>query len=130
MSRRPSAFCALVALMSLVVLPTNSTAEPRQDAAGAQEQASQAREEVITVSATRLPVRLSDLPVAARTWDGRALQDAPAMVLDEALRSSPAVSLFRRTSSRDSHPTTQGLNLRGIAPSGVSRALVLVDGVP
>ncbi|MGD8818109.1 MAG: TonB-dependent receptor plug domain-containing protein, partial [Acidobacteriota bacterium] len=89
-----------------------------------------AREETITVTATRLPVRLSDLPVAARAWDAAELQSAPAIVIDEALRDSPAVSLFRRTSSRDSHPTTQGLNLRGIAPSGVSRALVLLDGVP
>ena len=86
--------------------------------------------EVITVSATRLPVRLSELPTAARAWDGAELQRAPAVVLDDALRSSPAVGLFRRTSSRDSHPTALGLNLRGIAPSGVSRALVLVDGIP
>ncbi len=90
----------------------------------------QKREEVITVSATRLPVRLSDLPVAAITWEARDLERAPAIVIDEALRSSPSVSLFRRTSSRDSHPTAQGLNLRGIAPSGVSRALVLIDGIP
>ncbi len=88
------------------------------------------REETISVTATRLPVRVSDLPAAAIAWEARELQDAAAIVLDEALRSSPAVSLFRRTSSRDSHPTAQGLNLRGIAPSGVSRALVLVDGVP
>ena len=33
----------------------------------------QRREEVITVSATRLPVRLSDLPVAAITWEARDL---------------------------------------------------------
>jgi outer membrane receptor protein involved in Fe transport len=101
-------------------------------AAQADDQAQQEarREEIITVTATRLPVRLSDLPVAARAWSAEELQAAPAIVLDDALRAAPAVSLFRRTSSRDSHPTTQGLNLRGIAPSGVSRALVLVDGVP
>ena len=130
MSRKPLAFCALVGLIPLLALPRVAAAEPRQDAAGTQEQTPQRREEVITVSATRLAVRLSDLPVAARAWTARELQDAPAIVLDEALRSSPAVSLFRRTSSRDSHPTAQGLNLRGLAPSGVSRALVLVDGVP
>lgn len=130
MSRRPSAFCVLAGLISFVAFPTVAAAELRQDAAGTREQTPQRREEVITVTATRLPVRLSDLPVAARAWEARELQDAPAIVLDEALRSSPAVSLFRRTSSRDSHPTSQGLNLRGIAPSGVSRALVLVDGVP
>ena len=39
-------------------------------------------------------------------------------------------SLFRRTSSLSSHPTAQGVSLRGIGPSGVSRTLVLLDGVP
>ena len=34
------------------------------------------------------------------------------------------------SSSLSSHPTTQGVSLRGIGPSGVSRTLVLVDGVP
>ena len=33
-------------------------------------------------------------------------------------------------SSLSSHPTAQGVSLRGIGPSGVSRTLVLVDGVP
>src|SRR5688572_32071626 len=39
-------------------------------------------------------------------------------------------SLFRRTSSLSAHPTAQGVSLRGIGPSGVSRSLVLIDGVP
>ena len=37
---------------------------------------------------------------------------------------------FRRTSSLAAHPTAQGVSLRGIGPSGVSRTLVLLDGVP
>ena len=39
-------------------------------------------------------------------------------------------SLFRRSSSLASHPTTHGVSLRGIGASGASRTLVLVDGVP
>ena len=50
--------------------------------------------------------------------------------LDEALMSVPAVSLFRRTSSLSSNPTTLGLSLRAIAPSGAGRTLVTLDGVP
>ena len=46
------------------------------------------------------------------------------------LRQIPTFSLFRRTSSLSSHPTAQGVSLRGIGPSGVSRTLVLLDGVP
>jgi outer membrane receptor protein involved in Fe transport len=50
--------------------------------------------------------------------------------LDEALRTVPGVSLFRRTSSSVANPTTQGLSLRAIAPSGAGRALVTLDGAP
>jgi outer membrane receptor protein involved in Fe transport len=42
----------------------------------------------------------------------------------------PAVSLFRRTSSLGANPTTQGISLRAIAPSGAGRTLVTLDGVP
>src|SRR5439155_13503317 len=46
------------------------------------------------------------------------------------LRAVPTFSLFRRTSSLSSHPTSQGVSLRGLGPSGVSRTLVLLDGIP
>src|SRR5690349_23102553 len=50
--------------------------------------------------------------------------------LDEALKAAPGVSLFRRTGSGAANPTTQGLSLRSIAPSGAGRALVTLDGAP
>jgi outer membrane receptor protein involved in Fe transport len=50
--------------------------------------------------------------------------------LDDALRGTPGFSLFRRSSSRVSNPTTQGVTLRGVSGSGASRTLVLADGVP
>ena len=58
------------------------------------------------------------------------IRNSPAVVADDVLRQIPTFSLFRRTSSLSSHPTTQGVSLRGIGPSGVSRTLVLVDGAP
>ena len=58
------------------------------------------------------------------------IKQSPAMVADDVLRQIPTFSLFRRTSSLASHPTAQGVSLRGIGPSGVSRTLVLLDGVP
>ncbi|HEY6359836.1 MAG TPA: TonB-dependent receptor, partial [Vicinamibacterales bacterium] len=53
-----------------------------------------------------------------------------AGALDDALRNTPGFSLFRRSSSRVSNPTTQGVTLRGVSGSGASRTLVLADGVP
>lgn len=50
--------------------------------------------------------------------------------LDVALSRVPGLSLFRRDNSLSANPTTQGLSLRSIAPSGAGRALVTLDGVP
>ncbi len=50
--------------------------------------------------------------------------------LDHALEQVPGLSLFRRDSSLSANPTTQGVSLRSIAPSGAGRALVTLDGVP
>ncbi|MBL6937672.1 MAG: TonB-dependent receptor [Alphaproteobacteria bacterium] len=50
--------------------------------------------------------------------------------LDRALAQVPGLSLFRRDSSLSANPTTQGVSLRSIAPSGAGRALVTLDGVP
>lgn len=50
--------------------------------------------------------------------------------VDEAVGATPGVSLFRRTSSLSANPTTQGISLRAIAPSGAGRTLVTLDGVP
>ena len=50
--------------------------------------------------------------------------------LDAALKQVPGLSLFRRDTSLSANPTTQGVSLRSIAPSGAGRALVTLDGVP
>ena len=42
----------------------------------------------------------------------------------------PGFTLFRRTSSRVSNPTAQGITLRGLGGTGASRSLVLADGMP
>lgn len=69
-------------------------------------------------------------PSAVTTLNAEALQASPAQTLDDALRTVPGFSLFRRSSSRVANPTTQGATLRGLAASGSSRALVLADDIP
>ena len=59
-----------------------------------------------------------------------AAQIRGATELDAALEQVPGLSLFRRDSSLSANPTTQGVSLRSIAPSGAGRALVTLDGVP
>lgn len=84
--------------------------------------------ETVVVNAARLPTSLADAAFSIVNIDPKALQTLPR--LDDALKTSPGVSLFRRGSSAGANPTTQGVSLRSIAPSGAGRALVTVDGVP
>lgn len=82
----------------------------------------------ITVTAARLPPAAADAAFSVVRLDQAVLERSTR--LDEALRTVPAVSLFRRTSSLAANPTTQGISLRAIAPSGAGRTLVTLDGVP
>jgi outer membrane receptor protein involved in Fe transport len=87
-------------------------------------------DEQIVVTASRTEQRLGSVPASVSVLSGEEIKDSPAVVADDVLRQLPTFSLFRRTSSLSSHPTAQGVSLRGIGPSGVSRTLVLLDGVP
>jgi len=86
--------------------------------------------ETLTVTPARSAMRLGDVPASMSVLTREDLRQSPAVLADDVLRRLPAFSLFRRTSSMAAHPTAQGVSLRGIGPSGVSRTLVLVDGVP
>ena len=86
--------------------------------------------ETVTVTPTRGEQRLGDTAASINVINRAEIRQSPAVVADDVLRRMPAFSLFRRTSSISSHPTTQGVSLRGLGPSGVSRTLVLLDGVP
>ncbi|MFY0399738.1 MULTISPECIES: TonB-dependent receptor [Brevundimonas] len=82
----------------------------------------------VVVTAARLPPAAGEAAFSVVRLDGLALDRSTR--LDEALASVPAVSLFRRTTSLSANPTTQGISLRAIAPSGAGRTLVTLDGVP
>jgi vitamin B12 transporter len=82
----------------------------------------------VVVEAPRL------LPLAGQKVFSTADYDAAELGaqarLDDVLKTTPGVSLFRRTGSDAANPTIQGLSLRAIAPSGAGRALVTLDGAP
>jgi outer membrane receptor protein involved in Fe transport len=86
--------------------------------------------EEVTVTPTRSEQRLGDTPASVTVVDSQQIEQSAAIVADDVLRSVPTFSLFRRTSSVAAHPTAQGVSLRGIGPSGVSRTLVMIDDVP
>jgi len=86
--------------------------------------------EAIVVTATRSPRTMSDVPLAVTLLGPDEIARSPSKTLDELLRSVPSFNLFRRSSSLAADPSSQGLKLRNVGASGVSRALVLVDGIP
>jgi len=86
--------------------------------------------ETVTVTPTRTEQRLGDIPASVSVVTSEEIAASPALVADDVLRQSPTFSLFRRTSSLVAQPTTQGVSLRGLGPSGQSRTLVMLDGIP
>ena len=86
--------------------------------------------EQVTVTATRSPVPIGETAKTVDTLDSEQLHDYPSPVLDDTLRQHAGFELFRRSSSRVTNPTSQGISLRGLGSTAVSRTLVLEDGAP
>ena len=88
------------------------------------------RLEPVVVTVTRFEQRVEEAPASVTVVTREDIRQSASQTVDDLLRQVPGFSLFRRTSSVVGHPTTQGVSLRGIGPSGTSRALVLLDGIP
>ena len=69
-------------------------------------------------------------PLRSAELTGERLRDAPERSLDAILRQIPGFSLFRRSDSVTSHPTSQGVSLGNTGPNGASRSAVFLDGIP
>ncbi len=113
-------FCAVLLLNPAGAVEAEPAADELDDAAKAT-----VLEDVTVVGQS------SVAPAAHRTTlSADDLEQSPARRIDDVLAAIPAFGLFRRASSRVANPTSQGVTLRAIAPSGTSRSLVLLDGVP
>lgn len=84
--------------------------------------------EQVIVTAARLPPAAADAAFSIVHLGEGDLSRSQRV--DEAVEATPGASLFRRTSSLSANPTTQGISLRAIAPSGAGRTLVTLDGAP
>jgi outer membrane receptor protein involved in Fe transport len=81
-------------------------------------------------TASRSPRAPDDVTASTHTITRAEIDRSATLTTDALLRAIPSVATFRRSYSLVADPTSQGLNLRGLGPSGASRTLVLVDGVP
>src|SRR4051794_13967526 len=89
--------------------------------ARAEEPAASSPANQTVVTAARTPRPLRDVPETVIILPRDELTHSPALQVDDVLRTVPSVGLFRRTSSAAADPTSQGINLRGVGPSAVSR---------
>ena len=85
---------------------------------------------VIVVTAQALPDPAAEGAYSVVTIDRNRLENAPTTQLEQLLKEVPGLQLFRRSDARTSHPTSQGVTLRGLGGNASSRALLVLDGVP
>ena len=77
----------------------------------------------------RIENRAGDTPESVAIVDRDDIGSTAAPTLDDALRQIAGFSTFRRSSSKNANPTTQGVSLRGVGGSGASRTAVIFDGI-
>jgi iron complex outermembrane receptor protein len=117
----------VVALCALGALDVVAVAQQEAPQSGG-------RLEPVVVTATRTDLATEPPAASVTVLDQEAVASSANIAVDDILHTIPGFSLYRRSSSvvtsPDSDPEAQGVTLRGIGPSGSSRALVLVDGIP
>ena len=86
--------------------------------------------EAVNVTTSRTSIPRADPTVTVTVLSSAELLNSAAVSIDDALKMVPGFTLFRRTSSRVSNPTSQGVSLRGVGGTSASRSLVLANGIP
>ena len=85
----------------------------------------------VVVTASRSPQPLADAPGSVTIVPRQQIFDSGARELDDVLRTIPGIDLLGY-SGETQHPTSNSLGMRGLGggAQGISRALVMVNGVP
>jgi outer membrane receptor protein involved in Fe transport len=117
MLRRSACLLALA-----VAAPLAAQEEP------APEESEPARD--IIVTGRGLDPALSSGIYATTTLERDVIIASPSGRIEDVLRGVAGFQQFRRSDSRSSNPSAQGVTLRAIGGNATSRALVLLDGVP
>lgn len=86
--------------------------------------------EEIIVTGRGLEPALSNGIYATTTLEREAIVASPSGRIEDVLRGVAGFQQFRRSDSRSSNPSAQGVTLRALGGNATSRALVLLDGVP
>jgi len=85
---------------------------------------------VIVVTGRGLPDTPASPAYGTALIERETVLTVPSGRIEEALGSVAGFQEFRRSDSRSSNPTAQGVSLRALGGNATSRALVTLDGVP
>lgn len=97
----------------------------------AQEQDSSEEERPeIVVTGEGLEPALSNIVYSTVEIDREAIVSSGSGRIEDVLSNVAGFQQFRRSDSRSSNPSAQGVTLRALGGNATSRALVLLDGVP
>ena len=112
------------ALVALCALPHHVLASEAVPAISA-------HDDTIVVTATRDAAPLAAVPVSISVVSADQIRDQPGRELDDTLRALPGIDLMGYAADTQ-HPTSNSIGMRGLGggAQGISRALVMVDGVP
>ncbi len=99
-------------------------------ALAAQESDERGEDVMIVVTGTGLPETPAAPAYAAVEIARERIVSAPSGRIEEVLGAVAGFQQFRRSDSRSSNPSAQGVTLRALGGNATSRALVLLDGVP
>jgi len=96
----------------------------------AQETENVAEEGVIVVLGEGLKDTPSVVAYSSSEIERETIISAPSGRIEDVLSNVAGFQQFRRSDSRSSNPSAQGVTLRALGGNATSRALVLLDGVP
>ncbi|NVD45266.1 TonB-dependent receptor plug domain-containing protein [Qipengyuania atrilutea] len=86
--------------------------------------------ETIIVTGRGLPDAPATPAYAMQVIDREEITSSASGRIEDVLASVAGFQQFRRSDSRSSNPSAQGVTLRALGGNATSRALVLLDGVP
>ena len=86
--------------------------------------------EVIIVTGRGLPDTPATPAYSVQVLDREDLVSSASGRIEDVLSSVAGLQQFRRSDSRSSNPSAQGVTMRGLGGNASSRAQVLLDGVP
>lgn len=117
--------CSLALALAVPLAAQNEEAQDSPSETAERE----ARPEII-VTGRGLDPALSTGIYATTTLEREVITASPSGRIEDVLRGVAGFQQFRRSDSRSSNPSAQGVTLRALGGNATSRALVLLDGVP